>query len=409
MNNQKTPSSGAIRFWASALLLASLALFITAKYYEHTDPVWPWLLALSEAAMVGALADWFAVSALFRHPLGIPIPHTAIIPQNQSRIAVTLGRFVQENFLNPDSLGPKLKSAKLGQRLASWLSEPTSAQTVAAQIKDLVRGVLESTDDKAVSAFIAKAIPALSAQIKLAPLSAEILSAVRDGDKDGKLFNEILTLLEKLLLKHKEILESLVSKELPWYIPSFVKHHLYAQVAEAIRRTLGAMQLDKDHVLRKQLSHLVDHALKELKGNSDWEDRLQKMVAGVCERGALIEYLGNIKGSIIERLKNDEQGQINESIVIAITFSADAISKDPLISEKLDQLLANIMLRAIRDYGGRAGAFIEETMRGWDAKVLSEKIESEVGRDLQFIRINGTVVGGLVGVLIHAVLHFIGV
>jgi uncharacterized membrane-anchored protein YjiN (DUF445 family) len=271
-------------------------------------------------------------------------------------------------------------------------------------MKDLLRGVLESTDDKDVSGFIARALPALSGQIKLAPLSAEILSSVREGDKEGKLFNELLTLSEKLLLKHKEILESLVSKELPWYIPGFVKHHLYAQVAEAIRRTLGAMQQDRNHVLRQQLSHLMDRALKELRENTSWEDRLQKMVEALCERGTIVEYLGNIKGSLVERLRSDNQELITKSIVIAISFSAQAISKDPAITDKLNQLLANIMLRAVRDYGGRAGSFIEDTMRGWDAKLLSDKIEAEVGRDLQFIRINGTVVGGLVGLLIHAVL-----
>ena len=407
MNNQLPRSSGAIRFLAGALLLVSLALFIVSKIYENTHPIWPWLAALSEAAMVGALADWFAVSALFRHPLGLPIPHTAIIPKNQGRIAGTLSRFVQDNFLDPESLAPRLQSAKLGQKLVSWLSDPIAAQTVAEQIKDLLRGILESMDNKEVTSFIAKALPALSAQMNLAPLSAEVLSSIREGDKDGKLFDEILKISERLLQKHKEILETLVSKELPWYIPGFIKHHLYAQVSEAVRRTMGAMQADRNHVLRQQLTHLVDRALKELRENIAWEQRLQDMVTALCERGTIVEYLGNLKGTLVERLRNDEQEIVTKSVVVAISFSAQAINKDEAITERLNQLLAQIMLRAVKDYGGRAGSFIEETMRAWDSKVLSSKIEAEVGRDLQFIRINGTVVGGLVGLLIHAVVTFV--
>lgn len=405
MGNFLTRTSSAIRFWASALLLLSLIVFVLSKVYEQTNPIWPWLAALSEAAMVGAFADWFAVTALFRHPLGIPIPHTAIIPKNQGRIAGTLSRFVQDNFLDPESLAPKLKSAKLGEKLALWLSNPEAAQTVATQAKDLLRGFLESMQDKDVTNFIAKALPALSGQIKLAPLLAEVLSSIREGDKDGKLFDEMLQISEKLLHKHKEILESLVSKELPWYIPGFIKHHLYAQVSEAIRRTIGAMQLDPNHLLRKQITQLVDNGLLELRGNANWERRLQEMVVALCEKGTIVGYLSNVKGSLVERLGRDDKQVVSQSFVIALSFLAQTISKDSNITEKLNQLLAQIMLRAVKDYGGRAGDFIEDTMRSWDSKLLSDKIEAEVGRDLQFIRINGTVVGGLLGLLIHALVQ----
>ena len=407
MNTPNIRSSGSIRLLAGVLLLLSLALFVTAKIFEGSHPVWPWLAAFSEAAMVGALADWFAVSALFRHPLGLPIPHTAIIPKNQGRIAGTLSRFVQDNFLAPESLAPRLQSAKLGQKLVSWLSDPQSAQTVAAQLKDLLRGVLESMDDKAVTGFLAKAIPSISKEINLAPLTAEILSSIREGDKDGKLFDEALKISERLLQKHKEILETLVSKELPWYIPGFIKQRLYAQVAEAIRRTLEAMQIDHEHILRKQLTHLMDRALNELRENKAWEARLQEMVTGLCERGTIVSYLGNLKGVLVERLSKDEQELVTQSLVKALSFSAQAIGQDAVITERLNQLFAQIMLRAVKDYGSRAGSFIEDTMKAWDSKLLSSKIEAEVGRDLQFIRINGTVVGGLVGLLIHVIIRII--
>ncbi len=396
-----------IKLWATGLLLLSAVIFVLSNLYLHSHPVWPWLAAFSEAAMVGALADWFAVTALFRHPLGLPIPHTAIIPKSQTRIAKTLSRFVQDNFLNPESLAPKLASAKLGQRFVSWLSEPESARTVAIQLKDLLRGILNSMDDKQVSSFIAKALPDLSKQIKLAPLAAEVIDSVRSADSNGKLFDEILSFSEKLMLKHNILVEGLISKELPWYLPGFVKHHLYAQVTEAIRRTISAMQADKSHSLRLQLTQLVDHASAELKQNEIWETRLQEAVGTFCQSTTVVEYLATFKSAIIERLNNDQENLISDSLVTAISFSAELINKDPDISEKLNQFLAQIMLRVVKDYGGHAGSFIEDTMRGWDSKLLSDKIEAEVGKDLQFIRINGTLVGGLVGLLIHAVLILI--
>jgi uncharacterized membrane-anchored protein YjiN (DUF445 family) len=407
MKTENSRSYNLIRFWASALLISSAALFVVSKILKETHPVWPWLEALSEAALIGALADWFAVTALFRHPFGLPIPHTAIIPKNQERIASTLSRFVQDNFLDPESLAKRLHSAKVAERFAIWLSEPASARTVALQLKDLLRGTLESMDDEIIRGFMAEAIPALSQQIKLAPFSAEIIISIRESDKDGKLFNEIVYLLEKLLIKHNQILETLLSKELPWYIPAFIKQRLYAQFVDAIARSLAAMQADQDHILRKQISHLTDKAIDELRQNPDWENRLQSMLTSLCQRGTILDYLSNLKGSLIKKLDSDQNELVTQGLITVLSFTAQSICRDTKILEKLNKILASMLRRAVSDYGDQAGIFIEDTMRSWDSKLLSAKIEAEVGRDLQFIRINGTVVGGLAGVIIHAIFELI--
>lgn len=397
-----TKTTRSVKAWATGLLLLSFSLFMLASYYEHVYSWAPWLAAWSEAAMVGACADWFAVTVLFRHPFGIPIPHTAIIPRNQGRIAGTLARFIQENFLTAAALEPRLKQAKLAERFTAWLSRPMNAELVTAQIKDLARTILTSIQDKQISSFVAELISSSAKKVKLAPLLAEVIAAIREADQHGNLFEELLATSEKLFLSHKELMNKLIGEELPWYIPGFIKNQVYSHVTEAIGKSIAAMRSNPNNLLRRQLAELTNKGLAALRVDEKWEQRLQHLAQQVSAHPALLEYLSNLRKKLLTRLESDSPHIIQEAITRLLQNAGDVLNADPALCARLNEAIAKAILRVMHDYRAHAGEFIEHTVRGWDSQMLVDKIEQEVGRDLQFIRINGTLVGGLVGLLLYA-------
>lgn len=396
-NLNLTISRWAAHFW----LLASAGTYVACKLYPGSHAAVPWIEAFSEAAMVGGLADWFAVTALFRHPLGLPIPHTAIIPKNQGRIAKTLGRFVYQNFLTAEALSPRLREAKIVQRLALWLEDPKNSLIVSRQLRDLLISVLNTSKEGELAKILASLLPQLAQQVKLGPLLAEILQAARIADKDGTAFNELLSAAELLLEQHQNAVRALISQELPWYIPAFIKNHVYAQVVSAIRRTTLAVKADKEHPLRKQLHFLLDQAQIKLKKEESWEVKLQQIFHSVSAESSFFSYLESVSKNLIAAIQADEKGTFQAALGNIIRKSASNIRGNDEAHTRLDAMFSGLILRIVADYGSAAEDFIEQTVGAWNTKLLVQKIEQEVGADLQFIRINGTIVGGIVGLVLH--------
>ncbi|HEX5830802.1 MAG TPA: DUF445 domain-containing protein [Gemmatimonadaceae bacterium] len=389
---------------AAALLAVMAVLFVVTGLLEAR---WPWLgfvRAFAEAAMVGGIADWFAVTALFRHPLGIPIPHTAIIPSRKDRIGRTLGGFVQANFLSPELLAARLAPLRLTERLARWVAEPVNARTIAHHV---ARGLAAGTrvlKDEDVQALIDRAIVERVRRTRVAPLLGNGLALVTQGNRHQRLLDEVIRLVANAVSENEDVIRQRIREESPWWVPDVLDDRLHDKLVTAIERTLQQVADDPHHPLRLRFDRAVTEFIDSLHSSPDVIERAEEIKEELLVHPAVRQFSASlwadVKGKLIRRAesRDAEPGALEHGLETL----AHTVLADPALLEKGDRAIIAAVLYVVAEYRHNVSHFIESTVQQWDARATSEKIELAIGRDLQFIRINGTLVGGLVGLVLYS-------
>lgn len=393
--------------FATGLLVVMAIIFVLSRY-GLAYPGWGWLgwvEAFSEAAMVGALADWFAVTALFRHPLGIPIPHTAIIPSNKDRIGLVLGEFVQTNFLSSEVLGAKIAELQPSKRIQSWLCDAQSSRKASQSLVAIGADLIKALDDSDVRAFLRENLNEARKEIHIGGGLAVLVRAFLHGDRYHHVLNEGLQLAERLLILHQDFLREALRKELPWYVPNFIHDKVYTDTIQRVRDTIHAINSDPAHPARAAFFDYVQRLTEALRSSPQAEARCQEIVGWLFESADVAAYARGVwvelRASLQEALSAGSP-RAAEGLQRALNALGRALAADPQVSDKLDAAVLHTARKLADEYQDQIAGLIADTVRRWDSETIVEKIEQHVGRDLQYIRINGTIVGGLVGLVIHA-------
>ena len=408
--DQKIRDLRRMRLIATLLLVLMTALFVATSL---TMAAWPWLAyvrAFAEAAMVGACADWFAVVALFRRPLGLPIPHTGIVPRNKERIGGALGRFMSNNFLSPSVLAKRLDKIEAAQWAAAWLNDHGNARRIAGQASRFlpqVLGVLprEQLVDWATKAAL-RGVEALPA----APLASKILSLLWAQGETQALLNRAIELAEASLISHKDLIRAKVTQNSSRLIPKWIDGMLADKVMNGLQSTLAEM-CNPEHPWRIELRSAVETLIFDLANNPDMRERGEKMKT---------EWLANpVFVAQVAELCQDVEAQLNANVSVhaasiaaglefALLALGEWLRKDEKIQARLNRWARRAALRALAPRRAEIGAYIANVVANWDATTLVNRMELQVGKDLQYIRINGTLVGGLVGLVIFVASKWLG-
>ena len=390
---------------ATGLLILMGIVFVLARMYEAQHPWLGYIRATAEASMVGGIADWFAITALFRHPLNIPIPHTAIIPNRKDRIGRSLGNFVQNNFLSPEVLTAKLKAAQISRRAAEWLSQMDHARLAAEQVGSVLRGAGNVVRDEDVHALLDRTVVEPLRQMPIAPVLAKGLALLTIDDRHQQLLDRVIHGLTRLVAENEELIREKIREESPWWVPKVVDDRIHQKVLGGIERTLFEVGADPDHPLRHQFNDLLADWMVQLQDSPEVIARAEAIKQQVLDP----ETSGRLAASLWQELKQilGRQNATAEGapgpVARGLSALGAAALEDEALLEKIDGWVAEAVLRVVEQHRGEVGGLIAQTVSSWDPQETSRRIELLVGRDLQFIRINGTLVGGLVGLLIYTV------
>jgi len=386
--------------WAAALLVIATIVFFVARAFESR---YPWLgivRATAEASMIGGLADWFAVTALFRHPLGIPIPHTAIIPSRKDRVGQTLGAFVQKNFLHRDVIVAKLHTLHAAQQMATWMVEPENSRRIARQLARSLAAAANVLRDDDVEAVISKAVVGRLRSTQVAPLIGRLLSLLTAGNRHQALLDDAIRLLARGISDNQDLIRERVEKESPWWIPGAVDDKIAARIVRALERTMQAVHNDPEHPLRHRFDAAIDEFIVKLQASPEVILKAEQIKEDLLNAEAVQQFSASLwsdaKASIARHAENPD-GFNPETIERGLTAFGNAILSDPVLMEKVDAWLVEAVVAVVERYQDEVGELIASTVRRWDPAATSHRIELAIGRDLQFIRINGTLVGGLAG------------
>ncbi|MBT8054570.1 MAG: DUF445 domain-containing protein [Gammaproteobacteria bacterium] len=387
------------------LLLALMAalFFITLNRPE----AWAgWLHAFSEAGMVGAFADWFAVVALFRHPMGLPIPHTAIIPRRKNEIGDNLARFVAEHFLHPEVVRAKLLSTNLAGKTSEWLKSPAGHERVLDLGQRTARWLLEALHEERVRDFMVRLGSRQLAEVNLAPLLGRTLDWLVQDGRHQEVLTQSLRFALVMLHDNRDLIRGNVQRGSPWWMPGFVDDRILVQMLDRIETLLLEMSLDPDHPMRGDFNRWMVHWASELRHSPDYREWGDQIKQGLVENEGLQDYLSGLWGDLVDGLRSDledPESELSGQLSSLITGLADELEQDEEMQEWVNAWLVDSAVALVDSNRDSIASLISDTVRSWDADETSQRIEQAIGRDLQFIRINGTLVGGLVGLVIHAI------
>jgi uncharacterized membrane-anchored protein YjiN (DUF445 family) len=391
---------------AGALLALAAIAFALSRYFQPQYPWMEWVQAFSEAAMVGGMADWFAVTALFRHPLGIPIPHTAIIPSRKDRVGEMLGAFVERNFLNRSVIEHRLLEAHLGERLAKFLSDPANSRAVARHAARGLVAAAESMHDDDVQAMIDSAILDRIKTARVARFIGRGLSLMTAGNRHQELLDEGIRLAARAVTENEDLIRQRVEAESPWWIPEAIDDKIVRKIVKGIERTLQEVSNDANHPLRQRFDAALAKFIDDLQNSPEVMQRAEELKEEILSAEAVRHFSSSIwadtKAYLVRRAERVEETDV-DSISNGLAKLGGAILDDPELMDRVDGWLRGGVLGLVERYQSEVSDLIANTVRGWDPTATSQRIELAIGRDLQFIRINGTVVGGLVGLLLHAI------
>ncbi|MET7765597.1 DUF445 domain-containing protein [Streptomyces sp. NPDC005393] len=398
---------------ATGMLLAVALVYVLA-IWGRSSGVGGWtgyLAAAAEAGMVGALADWFAVTALFRRPMGLPIPHTAIIPTKKDQLGVSLGEFVGENFLSGDVVRLRLRSVGIGSRLGAWLAEPAHADRVTAELATALRGALTVLRDSDVQAVVGEAITRRADTQEIAPGLGKLLERVVADGGHRRAVDLVCLRAHDWLAEHNDSVMEAVTGGAPGWTPRFVDRRVGERVYKELLRFVTEMRDMPDHPARGAVDRFLTDFAGDLQSDTDTRARVERLKAEVLGRGEVQDLIASAWASVramIVSAAEDEHSELRLRARAAILSLGTRMVTDQRLRGKVDGWLEDAAVYVVTTYRDEITSLITETVAGWDAEHTSRKIEAHIGRDLQFIRINGTVVGALAGLVIYTVSQALG-
>jgi uncharacterized membrane-anchored protein YjiN (DUF445 family) len=388
---------------AVGLLVAAAIVYVITKI-DGGDGWVGYVRAFSEAAMVGALADWFAVTALFRHPLRLPIPHTAIIPNRKDQIGRSLGEFVETNFLTQEVLGERLQDANIGQRLGTWLAEPVNAQRAGEALGDALKGTLEVLDDKEVQHGLEGVARRRIAATPAAPLVGKAIDLTIDGGHHQRLLDAVLVGLGNFLDDNRDTFRRRLYEESPWWVPESIDDRVLDKIYEVASRFLVDVRANPRHEMRSSVDSRVAMLAERLKHDPEMLAKGEAVKDELLDHPdfrAWIEslWLGAKQGMI--DAANEPDSELRVRATTSLQQLGTRLSTEPELQRKVDDWVERAVGYVVARYRNEVSDLIAGTVERWDGESTAQKMELQVGRDLQFIRINGTLVGGLAGIVIH--------
>jgi uncharacterized membrane-anchored protein YjiN (DUF445 family) len=391
---------------ALALLLAVAVVLLVTRVYEPLHPGVGYLRAFCEAALVGGLADWFAVTALFRRPLGLPIPHTAIIPEKKDRLGDALGEFVERNFLSADVVAAKLTDIDFSGVLAGWLADRARSGALAGELATLLPRLLDALGEEPMRQFIRENFASALRRIEMAPLAAELLDTLTARDRHQELVDELLMQAERFLREAEPEIRVRVRAKTAWLWQKLgIDEKIADRLIEAAEEALAEVGRDPSHAWRQRFTQLVREYIDALRHSDDYRQRAERFKEAVLAHPGLSHYLGAVWDEVRARVREDSargDSRIRANLEATLAGLGDALRCDPAVRDALNGWMCTVLTELVRTRRNEVATLISDTVRRWDARTVSDKIERAIGRDLQYIRINGTLIGGLVGVLLHA-------
>lgn len=395
---------------ALGALLFMAIVFVIAFILEKDLSGWGYVRAAAEGGMVGALADWFAVTALFRHPLGIPIPHTAIIPKRKDEIGRTLGEFVETNFLEGGVVRQKLESTNIARTAGAWLQDPAHAKTVAAEASTMASGILTALSDDEVQDLISDLAHEHLLSPSWGPSLGAWLSRVVDADAHRGAVDLGVDSIARWLDANREAFDGLVSRRLPSWVPSVAMRLVDDTVYHEATKFVAAVQRDPEHPARKALDQYLERLADNLQHDPETIGRLEGAKSAVFDsprvRALAADAWNTAKAGLLRSLA-DEESPLRRRVAAALGDLGDRLATDTALQERVDKRIADAAVFLVDRYRHDIASIITDTVERWDADETSQKIELQVGRDLQYIRLNGTVVGALAGLVIFTVAHLL--
>jgi uncharacterized membrane-anchored protein YjiN (DUF445 family) len=389
-------------------LAVSLLVFAAVVYLVTLDQdgLWGYVNAGAEASMVGAIADWFAVTAIFKHPLGLPIPHTALIPKRKDEFGKSLEDFVQENFLQEAIIRDRLEFAQVSARAADWLRDPANAARVVAEGSSVLALGLRRLRDSDVEALVADVLLPRLVVEPISPIAGNLLTEILRDDAHHGLVDLALEEGHHWLVHNQETFAQVIGERAPWWAPDRLNEVVTERLHREAIRWIADIRADPEHRARKALDSLLGQLAADLLTTERTQERAERLKRRLLEHPQFLAsgmaVFDAMKQALLDALADDD-GPLRERATAELVAFADRLAADEAMRARLDSWGADAAVFAVRRYGSELTAVITHTVERWDGKEAAQRIELHVGRDLQFIRINGTIVGGLVGVVIHAV------
>lgn len=391
---------------ASLFLLGATVLFVVVTAFGG-DATWAgYVQAAAEGGMVGGLADWFAVTALFRHPLGIPIPHTAIIVEKKDQFAETLGEFIQDAFLTPDAVTSRIRAANVGDRVAAWLVEPANAARVSAEVMDGAVQVSDLVRDEDVHRVLQGVVRDRLETVPVAPMAGRALDfLIRDGRHQQALSVGIRE-LDRYLIDHGPELRAQLGTKSPWWLPGAAEDRLFERLVDGAHTLLQAMLVDEGHHLRLRFEERLVQLADDLQHSEAYRERGEELKAELLAQPQVGEWVAALWADAKAQLRAqaaDADSDLRRRLADVVVATGERFQREPELAARLDDAAATGAAYLVEHFHGEIVGLVSGTIERWDAEETAERLELLLGPDLQFIRINGTVVGALAGLTLHGV------
>lgn len=401
-----------MRLVATGLLVAMAAVFLATRQLEHGHPAWGFVRAFAEAAMVGGLADWFAVTALFRHPLALPIPHTAIIPRNKDRIGDQLAQFLREYFLIPAVVARRMGRIDVAGVAGRWLADPnrmggTGAGRLARGSSRLAVEILQALDQERLGGMVRGMMVTRVRETEVSPMIGRALDAALADGKHQPVVDQVIRWARASLAANEHLVRAMVHDRagsiLRW---TGLDETLSNKIIDGLDKLIADMAEDRDHPLRAKAEEGLADLARDLQHDGALRARVEALKIELLENPAMQDWINGLweqARAAMLRVARDPERLLAGKFGEALRQLGETLQDDPRLGRTINRFVRRAAVGAAADYGDTIVRLVSETVRGWDAHTITTRLENAVGKDLQFIRINGTLVGGLVGTTIHAV------
>ena len=395
-----------MRVLATAMLAGMAAVFVAATGLVELHPAWGFVRAFAEAAMVGGIADWFAVTALFRRPLGLPIPHTAIIPRNKDRIGDALASFLRDNFLTPSVVARRMRQVDVAGAVGRFLALPPREGRLREGASRLLADILESLDEEQLGGMVKSALAARMRSIDVAPLLGRTLEAAMTEDRHVPMVDALVGWAGRTLDANEDMIRTMVHERANWILRlAGLDERLAEAIVDGLRRLSIDMAVDPDHPVRAKAEEGLASLAWKLQHDPDTRARVEAWKNEMIDNPAVADWIGglweNSRAGLLAAARDPEAalaGKFGE----ALRQLGETLQREPRLARAINQFARRAAAGVAASYGSGIVTLVSETVRAWDAGTVTDRLEAAVGRDLQYIRINGTLVGGLVGLVIHS-------
>jgi uncharacterized membrane-anchored protein YjiN (DUF445 family) len=406
--NPVQPGAQGMKVVATGLLVVMAAVFALTRAVEPTHLWLGYVKAFAEAAMVGGLADWFAVTALFRHPLGLPIPHTAIIPRNKDRIGEALASFIRDNFLIPSVVARRMQRLDVAGAAGRFLQTPAGEGTrIRAGASRLIADVFESLDDERLGGIVKGAISTRLRKMEVAPLLGHALASAINDDRHVPMLEAAIRWTARALDANEQLIRDMVRKKANWVLKlAGLDTRLADAIINGLRKLTAEMSTDPAHPVRLKIEEALAQLANDLQTKPETRERVEAIKEQLLDNQSVSLWLDALwqrgREAIIKAARNPDAvmaGKLGE----VLKSMGGTLEKDPRIRAAINQFARRAVVGMAASYGGSIVKLVSETIRSWDAQTVTNRLEAAVGRDLQYIRINGTLVGGLVGLILYMI------